>query len=431
VNRTTGSLNNQRGAVAIIVALSLAVLLGMIGLALDLGRMFVIKSELQNAVDACALAAARELDGNSDALTRADAAGILTGTRNKINFQDAYAAIAAANITYSASLSPNSSYNRSISPSLAKYAMCSLSRPNIRMLFISVLGIGDRTVNAYAVATLAPGQTTCAVPIGVCAPNPASAPFGLVAGTWYKGKYGNKSGESLTGSYNWIDFSPPAGGTDELKDQLEGPGQCELPPVGACVGEQGQKVGATDAWNSRFGLYQHVSDVSNFPPDYTGLAYTVSGVGSAIATTWPNPPPQNAYDGTASSGTTVNYKTAALAHSTYQDDSHVPPDPADVISNGGKPSSVISGQLATYGQQRRIAITPIVNCGLLGSSTPGCGSQQVKILGYACILMLSPIKGPNDVVMEYLGDPNAANSPCGSYGLAGGGSGPLVPVLVQ
>lgn len=54
----------------------------------------------------------------------------------------------------------------------------------------------------------------------------------------------------------------------------------------------------------------------------------------------------------------------------------------------------------------------------------------MPILGYACVLMLNPIKGPNDVVLEYLGEPNTPGTPCASYGLAGG-SGPLVPVLVQ
>ena len=47
----------QRGAVAIIVGLTLAVLVGFAGLAIDGGRLYVNKTELQNAADACALAA--------------------------------------------------------------------------------------------------------------------------------------------------------------------------------------------------------------------------------------------------------------------------------------------------------------------------------------------------------------------------------------
>ena len=50
----------QRGAVAIAVAVGLLVLLGIAGLALDLGQLFVTKTGLQNAMDACALPAARD-----------------------------------------------------------------------------------------------------------------------------------------------------------------------------------------------------------------------------------------------------------------------------------------------------------------------------------------------------------------------------------
>ena len=46
------SLHRQRGAVAIIVGLALAVMIGFVGLALDLGKLYVTRSELQNSADA-------------------------------------------------------------------------------------------------------------------------------------------------------------------------------------------------------------------------------------------------------------------------------------------------------------------------------------------------------------------------------------------
>ena len=49
--------SRQRGAVAIIVGLMAAVLVGFIGLAIDGGHLYLTKTELQNAADACALAA--------------------------------------------------------------------------------------------------------------------------------------------------------------------------------------------------------------------------------------------------------------------------------------------------------------------------------------------------------------------------------------
>lgn len=75
----------QRGAVAVIVALSLVGMIGFVGLALDLGKLFVAKSELQNSADACALAAARELTGaNANQLKLAEAAGKATGEQHKV-----------------------------------------------------------------------------------------------------------------------------------------------------------------------------------------------------------------------------------------------------------------------------------------------------------------------------------------------------------
>ena len=75
------SRREQRGAIAIIVGLSLAVLIGFAGLALDGGRLYLTKTELQNAADACALAAAYELSGAlnipADNFTHAKDAGLL------------------------------------------------------------------------------------------------------------------------------------------------------------------------------------------------------------------------------------------------------------------------------------------------------------------------------------------------------------------
>src|SRR4051794_25902157 len=84
---------NQHGAVIVTVALLMLFLLGFIGIALDFGKLFVVKSELQTAMDSCALAAAQELDlqpsigGGPSALDRARSAGRTAGNLNAVNFQ--------------------------------------------------------------------------------------------------------------------------------------------------------------------------------------------------------------------------------------------------------------------------------------------------------------------------------------------------------
>lgn len=61
----------QSGLVIVMLVLVLVVLLGVAAFALDLGRLYVLKTEMQNAADAAALAAAAELNGEDDAIERA------------------------------------------------------------------------------------------------------------------------------------------------------------------------------------------------------------------------------------------------------------------------------------------------------------------------------------------------------------------------
>jgi Flp pilus assembly protein TadG len=61
----------QTGAIAIMCALSLVVIISFLALALDLSQLYNRKMELQNAADAVALAAAHELDGSDLGITRA------------------------------------------------------------------------------------------------------------------------------------------------------------------------------------------------------------------------------------------------------------------------------------------------------------------------------------------------------------------------
>lgn len=53
----------RRGFVLIVTTIALAILLGLAGIIVDAGRMYVIKSELQAFTDAASLNAAMQLDG--------------------------------------------------------------------------------------------------------------------------------------------------------------------------------------------------------------------------------------------------------------------------------------------------------------------------------------------------------------------------------
>jgi len=64
----------EDGAVLVMVGIFLAVAFGFLALAVDFGRVASTQSELQSFADQVALAAAGELDGRADAITRAQSA---------------------------------------------------------------------------------------------------------------------------------------------------------------------------------------------------------------------------------------------------------------------------------------------------------------------------------------------------------------------
>jgi len=412
----------QSGAVAIIAALSLPVLIGFAGLALDLGHLYVEKTELQNATDACALAASRELTCDPSAgpcaasfLINAENSGLAVATRNKVDFQGTFigdSQISASDIKFSTTFAPDSGYvslANGANPA-SKYVMCTGHQTGIIPWFMQVLGAGTQSVSAQAVATLASAQTNCGIPLGMCTNGPATGtpPFGLIKGNWYNGKF--SSGGGLTGSFNWIDFTPPAGGESELSALLTGSGVCNM-SVPNPVGEAGVLGNAAaKAWNSRFGLYQGGPiDINTAPPDFTGYSYTPIN--------WP-----------ASSNALGDFMSKRGTHDSYGVDVAAGNTLTGLsISNAYNPTTT-PGQHATKGADRRLVVTPLVNCGDWASS------NTVPIRGWACVLMLNPIASPGDTVyMEYEGLSSDINSPCATSGSVGGpGSvGPLVSSLVQ
>ena len=61
------------GAVAIYVAFASVALIGALVLAIDVGRLAVVRSQMQNAVDAACISAVLQLDGETNARARAEA----------------------------------------------------------------------------------------------------------------------------------------------------------------------------------------------------------------------------------------------------------------------------------------------------------------------------------------------------------------------
>ena len=69
--RRSRTHQHQRGFVLIATSIALTILLALAALGIDIGRMYVIRAELQSFTDAAALSAAIELDGTDSGLTNA------------------------------------------------------------------------------------------------------------------------------------------------------------------------------------------------------------------------------------------------------------------------------------------------------------------------------------------------------------------------
>jgi hypothetical protein len=401
----------QRGAVAVVVGLVMVVLVGFIGLALDGGHLYLTKTELQNTADSCALAASYELTGAPTiapaAFARAEAAGRLVGRQNNVDFQGSGIVDGDISVTFGTVLSGGGWVSAGSAAPTSKYVRCTLTRNGIAPWFMQVMGFGDQTVSSLATATLAPAQNNCGIPMSICSKGPAPN-YGMTPGEWVSGFFG--AGGGVTGSFNWIDFTPPAGGASEVAALLKGSGVCSL-SVTVPVGEPGALGAAgAKAWNTRFGLYQGGTDsVTTAPPDFSGYAYT--------PTNWPT-------------------KVNALTDFRLRRSAHAPygasvADGNAITGLGINPSynpTTTVGNHTLYGADRRLVTAPIVDC------TGWVSSNTVPIQGWACVLMLHPVDSVGDLVwMEYEGLASVAGSPCSTSGVTGGSSsiGPMVPSLVQ
>lgn len=423
----------QRGAVAVMVALlMLFVFIGAAGIVFDLGRLFVNKTELQNAVDACALAASREVSERTKTLavlTRAENAGITVGNRHRHDLQQkAVHLVEDRDVTFSETLEGPYVTKQSAS-SKVRYVRCTQEVGGFLQWFPQLLWVSgvDRTssVWASAVATMAPGSTACAIPLAMCKrPDPAPPcdnasrspdAFGLCIGQWYSGRFSTRKKDndeyvgSITGNFNWLDFTGRQGGARDIADALAGEGFCTYQDDQIVrLAEAGLMQSLEEAWDSRFGIYKKNEgklNVESASPDFTGYSYWL--------TNWPAG--RDAYD-----------------DFLQRRDAFVPFNLSDVPDQfnfkANKFAATSAERHAAYGADRRVVPMPVVDCGTWGPAHAAVGE------GWACVLMLHPLPPPNEsMTLEYLGRVGDPGVPCGTFGHSGGpsGTGPRVPTLVQ
>ncbi|WEK42510.1 MAG: pilus assembly protein TadG-related protein [Candidatus Sphingomonas colombiensis] len=246
---------SESGSVAPIVAIALFAVVGGAGIAFDYARLAALDTELQNAADHAALAAAAQLDGKSGAQTRATSS--------------------AQNLITNLALFANDGTNRTVTvPTVTFYqdkAKATLATGDGNSNFVQVT-VGARRafyaltpvvgalqsglLSAKAFAGVASG--ICKVPpVMICNPQETStnksfdpstlvgAGLNLVAGgAWTPGNFGfldtgGNGAKNLSSALGWI--SPP--------------GDCQ--PVTGVTTEPGANASVLAALNTRFDIYDN------------------------------------------------------------------------------------------------------------------------------------------------------------------------------
>jgi hypothetical protein len=343
--------DSQRGSVLVLVTISMVVLLGVAGLALDMGHAFLMKTRLQNALDAAALSGAKTLDITNDpAQAEIDARNTFS-----INAGDDLneTGLALTTVEFSDILFDPA---QALDPKYIRVILVGYQRP---MWFAQILpGVGNnKLVSASAVAGPTPvlGEICDILPVMVC---------------------GDPSGDTdcTDGACYGYSFDPDSTTETVLKsgsgdDWDVGSGNYQLIRLG-------DSKGGADVRKNLAGSYENCIDTSDAIETEPGN--TVGPVAQGLNTRF------GEYHGPFNPDDRDIYKpdlvtTSALAPDAYFSD-------YNAIYTAGGAFDNPDGEA-----QRRIAAVPIGDC-----STTTNGQGSVPLLDIACFFLTRPAEQNGD-----------------------------------
>lgn len=269
MKRSAQSLfRNAEGAVAPTIALSLFALIAAGGIAFDYARMASMDTELQNAADQAALAAASQLDGNDGACARAAAAasGMIANLTYMANEAGGTRAVTIANES-ACDASGNIRFYQdkdktqpSTANENAKFVEVQVD-PREAFFALTPVVAAFSSGNLTAIAFAGLGEAICRVPpLMMCNPDETNDPDFTIAN--YVGK-GNRlvandgGGNYEEGNFGFLDVGQGSGANSlrQVLGRQGDPGDCSSGTT--VTTEPGNMVTLRDALNTRFDMYQN------------------------------------------------------------------------------------------------------------------------------------------------------------------------------
>lgn len=413
------SRRRQRGTVAILVGLCIVALIGLLGIVIDLGHLYVRKTELQNAADAAALAAAKDLNGKADGIDTAVATAIAVAATNASDFAQTPVSIADAQVRFSdcPDLDPAKCTwvdSATAKADAAKYAFVKVdtngiaqeTRPTWVMQAVNS-ALADTTANGRAVA----GCPLCdGLPIFICPPvggfKPGQAYF-----------FADNPGAPIgPGNIGYFDPVPPGA------PSLIPPGASEMSDI-VCYGKT-YCIGAgtyssrtqsafgkmEKAFNTRFGEYPgEFKDLApQCRPDSNVKEYRCSTAGTCAMIDWMSTTPdhQSEQDAPGALGVhwsvvrpeTTGAEVAGVTAVGY------PADGTPYSQTSGSYFTPPMGYEAEQQAGRRIITMAIGDAAACDGSVNGAG-KPVPITGFGRFLLPVKAKGtgnPKGIYVEYI-----------------------------
>ncbi|MEZ5796203.1 MAG: TadE/TadG family type IV pilus assembly protein [Paracoccaceae bacterium] len=289
-------IRDQQGTILVFWAVALGVILGIVALSFDLGRASITRSELQSFADSVALAAAGELDGNADAITRATSAAALIVDQQSFGNTER---VLSGNytLTFFASLPASDATamtDVTVDPADAIFVRVSVTPTTVESTFgaafAALTGRANRdfTLGATAVAGLS--SYACDVtPMMFCLPSAGYHADDHI-GEMILLRSGGNGAAWGPGDFGFLD-------PDKVKVDEDGPcaGLNGAQQMACLLGaadhltqcfnqrgvdmEPGQKVGLENAiFNVRFDIYNSIMNGKRNNPDYAPAPNVIKGI---------------------------------------------------------------------------------------------------------------------------------------------------------
>jgi len=276
---------NEDGATLVYISLMIALLIGAVGLSVDFSRLYIADSEAQAAADAAAIAAASQLDGQSDAITRANAAAFSTPlVSNTQRFAENSGGQTGQVVSilapkYLSDLpasddSPLTAYTSD--PFKAEFVEIETQILTHNNVFLNALGIAStKTISATAVA--GQNEAICRVtPLAICNPNEAISVGANFDINEWRGRQiiVRQQGPGASwapGNFGFLNVPDLGNGASALADTLasvDGADTCFSTRLDT---QPGAINAVRSALNTRFDIYdnpfyKNAANSSSFPP---------------------------------------------------------------------------------------------------------------------------------------------------------------------